>query len=91
MILDASSYVAKSTASVYPLTVSQLVNWSSSDETIATVDENGLVYFMVNSLYDFVDLGLPSGTLWKTKNEPSLYTYDKSVTKLNLPSSFIYN
>lgn len=31
------------TASVYPLTVSQLVNWSSSDETIATVDENGLV------------------------------------------------
>ncbi len=36
---------------------------------------------------EYVDLGLPSGTLWKTKNEPSLYTYDKSVTKFsgNLP------
>ena len=26
--------------------------------TISFVDENGLVYFMVNSLYEFVDLGL---------------------------------
>lgn len=36
--------------------------------TISFVDENGLVYFMENSLYEFVDLGLPSGTLWATTN-----------------------
>jgi hypothetical protein len=36
--------------------------------TVSLVNENGLVYFMVNSLYEFVDLGLPSGLKWATMN-----------------------
>ena len=37
--------------------------------TISLVDENGLVYFMNKpSLYEFVDLGLPSGLKWATTN-----------------------
>ena len=36
--------------------------------TVSLVDENRLVYFMVNSLYEFVDLGLPSGLKWATTN-----------------------
>lgn len=30
---------------------------------------------------DFVDLGLPSGTLWKAVNEPGLYTYQEANDK----------
>ena len=29
----------------------------------------------------YVDLGLPSGTLWKDKNEPGFYTFDEAVSK----------
>ena len=36
--------------------------------TVSLVDENRLVYFMVNSLYEFVDLGLPSGLKWASCN-----------------------
>ena len=32
------------------------------------VNENGLVYFMQNSLYEWVDLGLPSGLKWASCN-----------------------
>lgn len=38
---------------------------------------------------DYVDLGLPSGTLWKSKNEKGIYyTYDEAVSQFgdNLPS-----
>ena len=38
---------------------------------------------------DYVDLGLPSGTLWKSKNEKGMYyTYDEAVSQFgdNLPS-----
>ena len=36
----------------------------------------------------FVDLGLPSGTLWKYKDESGFYTYDLAVScfRDNLPS-----
>ncbi len=36
----------------------------------------------------YVDLGLPSGTLWKDKNEPGFYTYDQAVSQFgsSLPS-----
>ena len=36
----------------------------------------------------WVDLGLPSGTLWKDKNEEGLYTFDEAMTKYgsNLPT-----
>ena len=36
--------------------------------TISLVDENGLVYLMQKSLYEFVDLGLPSGLKWASCN-----------------------
>ncbi len=36
--------------------------------TVSLVDENGLVYLMQNSLYEWVDLGLPSGTKWASCN-----------------------
>jgi hypothetical protein len=36
--------------------------------TVSFVDENGLVYFMQKILYEFVDLGLPSGTKWAAWN-----------------------
>ena len=36
--------------------------------TVSFVDENGLVYFMEKSLYEWVDLGLPSGLKWATTN-----------------------
>ena len=38
---------------------------------------------------EYVDLGLPSGTLWKSKNEKGMYyTYDEAVSQFgdNLPS-----
>lgn len=36
----------------------------------------------------YVDLGLPSGTQWKTTNESGYYTYDQAVAAFgrNLPS-----
>lgn len=36
----------------------------------------------------WVDLGLPSGTLWKDKNEEGLYTFDEAMTRYgsNLPT-----
>lgn len=36
----------------------------------------------------YVDLGLPSGTFWKSKNEEGFYTYDEAVSKYTdkLPS-----
>ena len=30
---------------------------------------------------EYINLGLPSGTLWKIKNEEGLYTYDQAVCK----------
>lgn len=36
---------------------------------------------------DYIDLGLPSGTLWKIKNETGYYTYDKAMSLFgNLPT-----
>ena len=29
----------------------------------------------------YIDLGLPSGTKWKTFNEPGFYTYDEAMSK----------
>lgn len=39
-------------------------------------------------LTGLVDLGLPSGTLWKNENEEGLYTYEQALAKFgsNLPS-----
>ena len=37
----------------------------------------------------YVDLGLPSGTLWKTERDVGLYTYAEAVSKFGkqLPTS----
>ena len=39
-------------------------------------------------LSEYVDLGLPSGTLWKIENEDGFYTYEEAVAKFgnNLPT-----
>lgn len=39
-------------------------------------------------LHGWIDLGLPSGTLWKDYNEEGFYTYDEAVEQFgdNLPS-----
>ncbi len=34
-----------------------------------------------NNIYGYVDLGLPSGTLWKKDNEMGFYSYKKAVDK----------
>lgn len=38
--------------------------------------------------FEYVDLGLPSGTLWAKSNAPGFYTFDEAVEKFgdNLPS-----
>lgn len=44
-----SKYIGETiqlTSTVYPISVSQDIVWSSSDESIATVDQNGLVTFI---------------------------------------------
>ncbi len=40
------------------------------------------------SAQEYVDLGLPSGTKWKDKNESDLYNYNDALTEFgaNLPS-----
>ena len=37
---------------------------------------------------DYIDLGLPSGTMWATVNEDGFFTYDEAVEeyKENLPT-----
>lgn len=47
---------------------------------------NFVVYIECSN--DYVDLGLPSGTLWKNQNEDGYYTYDEAINlfKNNLPT-----
>ena len=39
---------------------------------------------------DYVDLGLPSGTLWKRQNESGFYTYEEALNRFGnkLPEKF---
>lgn len=41
-----------------------------------------------NRIIEYVDLGLPSGTLWKNTNEDNIYTYTDAMAKFgnNLPT-----
>ena len=57
--------------------------------TYELIEEEITSYHRV--VVDFVDLGLPSGTLWKAINEPGLYTYQEANDKFvseeeNLPT-----
>ena len=36
--------------------------------TVSLVNETNMIYLMNNSLYEFVDLGLPSGLKWASCN-----------------------
>ena len=47
--------------------------------TYELIEEEITSYHRV--VVDFVDLGLPSGTLWKAINEPGLYTYQEANDK----------
>ena len=89
-----SGTTAQLTATISPDDAIATITWTSSDESVATVDHNGLVTAVaggtctitatanasgktatcevtVNSTAEqhaYVDLGLPSGTLWATCN-----------------------
>ena len=43
----------------------------------------GIMCFMALAMnaQSFVDLGLPSGTKWKTQNQSGFYTYDEAVAQ----------
>ncbi len=81
------------TATVHPSSALGSVVWSSSNTSVATVDDNGLVTAVsagtcnitcaaidgscttatctvrvTNDVIEYIDLGLPSGTLWATCN-----------------------
>ena len=63
---------------------------SAEDDYVAvdTVDEAYVDSETGASLQQYVDLGLPSGTRWKDKNEEGFYTFDEAVGKFgdNLPT-----
>jgi hypothetical protein len=40
-----------------------------------------LCLMSIGAFAQYVDLGLPSGTKWKSTNEPGYYTYDQAVSK----------
>ena len=48
---------------------------------------------LVMNAQSFVDLGLPSGTKWKTQNQTGLYTYDDAISKFGnrLPTKDQWN
>ena len=45
-----------------------------------------------NNMPEFVDLGFPSGTIWKSANESGLYTFDSAVARFTsqLPTIYQY-
>ena len=55
----------------------------------------GIMCFMALAInaQSFVDLGLPSGTKWKTQNQTGLYTYDDAISKFGnrLPTKDQWN
>ena len=55
---------------------------SESREGIVLLVTDGDDYATVKKAQEWVDLGLPSGTLWKDKNEEGgFYTYDQAMAK----------
>ena len=52
------------------------------------------IFALSTNAQSYVDLGLPSGTLWKNKNEPGdFYSYKQAVEKFgdNLPATWQWN
>ena len=52
--------------------------WRNATEVVMTLKEIKLVS---QSQSSYVDLGLPSGTLWKSKNENGFYDYEQAKNK----------
>lgn len=70
--LSASTY-----QSIYSsVTVSQIVKYNCNKGYAASPFGPSA---SVNSNSEYVDLGLPSGTLWKSQNESGYYDYDEAV------------
>ena len=63
-------------------TISQDSNSTYYDSTLSQTEIDSLL------AHGYVDLGLPSGTLWKEKSERGYYDYDKAVQQFGnmLPS-----
>ena len=40
-----------------------------------------MLFMALGVFAQYVDLGLPSGTKWKTFNEPGFYTYEEAMSK----------
>ena len=65
------------------------INVTMIDSTISRngiilleASDGKMVSISVTQSYEYIDLGLPSGTLWKKWNESdSFYTYDQAVSK----------
>ncbi len=63
----------------------------SVEKDLGVVDAivlKGKLLMMSEKMEHFVDLGLPSRTLWKDKNEDDFFTYDEAVSRFgsSLPS-----
>ena len=60
----------------------------SPSESLCLVGDNGQRKVTSAVPAGFVDLGLPSGTLWKTENESDFFTYEEALSRFgkNLPS-----
>lgn len=64
-------------------------NYLGNGEYMSRESRHGIVllvtdgkdYRTIQELKAYVDLGLPSGTLWKGKNEEGYYTYDQAISK----------
>lgn len=60
-------------------------NYLGSGEYMSRENKRGIVLLVTDGedyLTGYVDLGLPSGTLWKDKNEAGgFYTYDQAISK----------
>lgn len=64
-----------------PKKKSLLALWISLIVLLCLSALGGVLYYMIYGNAGYVDLGLPSGTLWKNKNEEGFYTYDDAVSK----------
>mgnify|MGYP007111695800 CR=1 FL=1 len=58
--------------------------WQDGKKTDYVVTEVDSVTFnkMMHNGHEYVDLGLPSGTLWKRQNESGFYTYEEALNAM---------
>ena len=81
------------TATVTPATLSQKVEWTTSDETIATVDENGIITGVsLGTVYITATSANGATAVCKVnvKKAPSSISLDKSELTLHVHSNYIF-